>query len=151
MSTLLWDTSALVKVYHQEAGTPDCIALLDGPSNQSRIARLALVEWHSVFARKLRTGEINVQQYGTTRRGFYTDIRSRKILLTEIARHHYRRSVRLLKQRGATRAMVTLDAIQLGIALGLHQRGALDAFVCADATLCDLARVEGLHVLNPEE
>jgi hypothetical protein len=44
----------------------------------------------------------------------------------------------------------TLDALQLAVALDLHQKGAIDRLVCADRDLLVVASAEGLHVLDPE-
>jgi len=43
-----------------------------------------------------------------------------------------------------------LDALQLSVALDLRHRGMLDYFVCADKDLCEVAKSEGLAVINPE-
>ena len=48
------DSSALVKRYHRESGSPDVDQLLAAPDNQIIISRLALVELHSSFARLVR-------------------------------------------------------------------------------------------------
>ena len=50
-----------------------------------------------------------------------------------------------------TRQLRTLDAIQLAVALRLHQAAPIDRFVFADQRLCDVATVEGLAVFNPEQ
>jgi hypothetical protein len=63
---------------------------------------------------------------------------------------HYREAERLIQQHGVRRSLRTLDALQLSVALALHQRMTLDAFVCADQGLCSVAREEGLRIINPE-
>ena len=50
---------------------------------------------------------------------------------------------------GSTRALRTLDALQLGACLMVQSRGEV-VFVCADTPLGALGRLEGLTVLNPE-
>lgn len=50
-----------------------------------------------------------------------------------------------------SRQLRTLDAIQLAVALRLHQTAPVDQFVCADQRLCDIALLEGLSVFNPEQ
>ncbi|HXG22238.1 MAG TPA: hypothetical protein VNN62_24620 [Methylomirabilota bacterium] len=44
----------------------------------------------------------------------------------------------------------TLDALQPAVALWLREQPQLDHFLCADTTLCEAARQEGLSVMNPE-
>jgi hypothetical protein len=48
------------------------------------------------------------------------------------------------------RSLRTLDALQLSVALALHRRVTLEAFVCADQGLCSVAQEEGLRIINPE-
>ena len=48
-----------------------------------------------------------------------------------------------------SRQLRTLDAIQLAVALHFHRSFPLDHFVCADRRLCDVARLEGLSVVQP--
>jgi hypothetical protein len=49
-----------------------------------------------------------------------------------------------------SRQLRSLDALQLAVALRLHQAMPIDQFICADQKLCDIARLEGLPVINPE-
>ena len=58
MAQYMVDTSALVKYYHPEIGSPRVIALADDPRNVLFISRIGLVEIHSALARKVRTGEL---------------------------------------------------------------------------------------------
>ena len=46
--------------------------------------------------------------------------------------------------------MRTLDALQLSMALDLRRRELLDTFVVADRLLAEVATLEGLQSLNPE-
>ena len=50
-----FDTSALVKHYHTELGSPKVDQILGDPTSDFSIARLTLVEVTSVFAKKVRT------------------------------------------------------------------------------------------------
>jgi len=64
---------------------------------------------------------------------------------------HYQQAEHLIRQYGLTQSLRTLDAIQLAVALDLHQRHGLDHFVCADGNLCAIAQAEGLAVINPTQ
>ena len=44
-----------------------------------------------------------------------------------------------------------LDALQLAVALELRNQKLGDHFVAADAILCEVARLEGFAVINPEQ
>jgi predicted nucleic acid-binding protein len=60
------DTSALVKLYHQEAGTERMEELFAQQDNILIISELAVVEFYATLARKVRIGEITPE---TTRDG----------------------------------------------------------------------------------
>ena len=141
----------MVKRYTSESGTAKVDGIFGDPEKDILISRLGAVEWHSVLARKARAGEITRGAYQKARGRFYADVRTRRLRLAGWDQQCFRRGIRLLKQWGLSRALRTLDALQLAAALILHERGELDRFVCADATLCDIARAEGLSVLNPED
>ncbi len=57
----------------------------------------------------------------------------------------------LIARYGKTRQIHTLDAIQLAVALSIQQPTAIDRFVCSDQRLCDIAFLEGLVVIDPEQ
>jgi predicted nucleic acid-binding protein len=67
-----------------------------------------------------------------------------------IVNAHYQPAGALITQHGMSRQLRTLDAIQLAVALRVHQAVPIDQFVCADQRLCDIAALEGLAVTNPE-
>ena len=54
MANCLFDTSALVKYYHEESGAQRVGDLVNHPINQIFISRLGLIEWHSAFSRLVR-------------------------------------------------------------------------------------------------
>jgi hypothetical protein len=56
MPRYFFDTSALVKRYHAESGTPEVRRLLTEPGAECVISRLATVEMLSGFAGNVRTG-----------------------------------------------------------------------------------------------
>ena len=43
-----------------------------------------------------------------------------------------------------------LDSLQLAVASELRNQNLVDQFVAADAVLCEVARLEGFAVINPE-
>ena len=58
MPRYFFDTSALVKHYHAELGSLTVEQILGESSSDYFIARLTLTEVPSVFAKKVRIGEI---------------------------------------------------------------------------------------------
>jgi predicted DNA-binding antitoxin AbrB/MazE fold protein/predicted nucleic acid-binding protein len=125
------DTSALAKLYRKETGSDYMDRILREPGSRSLISRLSIVEMESVFAIKVRTGEIDQRD-------------------VEVARHHYQTARTLLARYGITEGLRTLDALQLAIPLDLRQFGLITVMVAADQKLCRVAELSGCSAVNPE-
>ena len=63
MADRFFDTSAAVKHYHAEVGTPKVDALLAEAGARHFLSDLAIVEFHSVMARLVRSGTITAVRY----------------------------------------------------------------------------------------
>jgi hypothetical protein len=74
MARYFFDTSALVKHYHAEAGTDVVDRVIDEPGAELIIARLTLVETISVVAIKVRTGEFDAAEFARLRGLFATNM-----------------------------------------------------------------------------
>jgi hypothetical protein len=74
MARYFFDTSALVKHYHPEAGTGVVDRIISEPTAELLIARLTLVETISVFAIKVRTGEFDAADFARLRGLFATHV-----------------------------------------------------------------------------
>jgi len=144
------DTSALAKLYHQEAGSQYLEWALAQPGLLVVVSRLSLVEIESVMAIKVRIGELDVASQELFRRRFRADISQQRIVLgPQIDERHYRSARRLLLRHGVAMALRTLDAIQLSVALDLHEAGLISLLVAADQKLCRVAETCGCPTLNP--
>jgi predicted nucleic acid-binding protein len=77
MSGHFLDTSALVKRYHPEIGTPKVDLLWNAASTNLYISRLGVVEAVSVFAKKVRSGLISAADFNLLRRRLFADLRRR--------------------------------------------------------------------------
>jgi len=75
------DTSALAKPYHQEGGSEYLDRVLGQAGSRSLLSRLSIVEMESVFAIKVRTGEIDQQALQIARRRFRADLAQRRLLV----------------------------------------------------------------------
>jgi len=51
------DTSALVKLFHREAGTNEVVDLVQNPHNSIRLTELARIEFISAVHRRSRQGD----------------------------------------------------------------------------------------------
>lgn len=146
--TYFLDTSALVKLYHSEAGTERVEAVFNQLESPAVISELATVEIYAALARRVRMGDITARAHDEAIQNFEDDCVQRFIVdpLGSPVMHKARE---LLQKYGSTRALRTLDALQLGACLMVQSRGEV-VFVCADTPLGALGRLEGLTVLNPE-
>ena len=62
---------------------------------------------------------------------------------------HFNSAQKLIEKHALKRSLRTLDAIQLAVAINLHEYLQIDYFVCADKNLCSIAELEGLSIINP--
>ena len=150
MSTRYYlDTSALVKLYHREAGTDRVEALFTQSDNSLIISELAAVELYSTVARKLRTGEITDEAFEEVCKNFDDDCK-RRFVVTPLSTTVSQKAKELLRKYGKVKALRSLDALHLG-ACSIARADASSIFVCSDSRLLEIAALEGHAVLNPED
>jgi hypothetical protein len=149
MSRYFFDTSALVKRYRFEPGTEVVDRLFRDADSSFAISRLGVIETISALALKVRLNELPLGDYVIARKRFLGDVSEHTLLVARLLVGHYRNAERLIDQHGTERRLRTLDALQLSIALDLHQHGRIEIFVCADAILCEIAAIHGVATLNP--
>jgi predicted nucleic acid-binding protein len=130
-----FDTSALAKLYRQEAGSDFVDRLISERGSRHLISRLTLVEMESVFALKVRMGEIDRQAAVMARRRLEADLGRQRLLMAAVDDGHFIDARQLLIRYGAVEALRTLDALQLAVALRLKRTGLVNVFVAADQRL----------------
>ncbi|HXB67543.1 MAG TPA: type II toxin-antitoxin system VapC family toxin [Candidatus Acidoferrales bacterium] len=145
-----FDTSALVKPYHPELGSQRVVAMFGEPDRRIVISRLGGVELHSALALKIRTGHLGREKSAALRIRFLNDVASGAIALVAVTELHYPVAESLIIRYGDRKGLRTLDALQLAVALDVRHRAGLDALVVADAAFAEIARMEGIAVINPE-
>lgn len=150
MAQYFFDTSALAKYYHTEAGSQRVSAIFAEPNRQIRVSSLGVLETQSVFAMKVRMGELDLKAAGIQRAMMMLDIAAGTVAVHGLRANHLMTAERLIGRHSFSRPLKTLDALQLAVALELSQHGLLDTFVVADKRLSEIASAEGLTVLNPE-
>jgi hypothetical protein len=151
MADEFFDTSALVKHYHLELGSDVVDRLILEPSNRCFISRLGLLEIQIVFAAKVRAGLIADADFELYRRRLFADITRRRLRVVRVLGRHFQDAERLARRLRKAAGLRTLDAIQLVVALSLKAQGALDHIVCSDNALCQIAALEQLPVIDPEQ
>ena len=103
MPTYYFDTSAVVKHYHQEAGAAEVHRIITDPTAVCIVSRLTLTEVQRAFARRARTQAITADELGTLRRVLYQDLQERHLCIERMHEYHHHTAVRLfLKYWGRT-------------------------------------------------
>jgi uncharacterized protein len=146
---VFFDTSALVKRYHQEAGTDVVEAVFRDHSRTRMISDIGVIECYSAFARRVRMGDITEEDFRATIKELAEDIQNGTIRLAFFGDGDKREAAALIEKYGLSRNLRTLDAMQLAVIkrLGTHM---LRDVYCADRPFVDLIEAEGFSVINPE-
>ena len=150
MAGYFFDSSALVKLYHPEAGTPLVDQIVNAADNVVRVARLTIAELTSAFAIKVRTQSINRDDADLFLRQFRGDIATGKLEVFSIREAEFAGAELLVERYAFVSRLRALDALQLAVALELRNQKLVDHFVAADTILCEVAGLEGFSVINPE-
>ena len=150
MAGYFLDTSALAKLYHEEAGSDYVERILTQPRSKGIVSRLSLVEMESVFAIKVRTGALDQDGRSLALRRLRADIaRDRLIVGPPLAPKHYRSAAKLLRLHGVLRGLRTLDALQLAVALDMLEASWISVMLSADKRLCAVAEACGCPAVDP--
>ena len=146
------DTSALAKRYHKENGSDAVDRILEQSGSRSLISHLSIVELESVFAIKMRTGEIDQTALDIARRRFRADLAQQRLVVAlPVYESHFQSARHLLIQYGVAEGLRTLDSLQLAIAPDLRQSGHIGVLVSADQRLCRVASLAGCPAVNPDK
>jgi predicted nucleic acid-binding protein len=86
------DTSALAKLYREEAGSDFVDRVFSEPGSQHIISRLTILEMESVFVLKARTGEIDQQAVLIARRRLEADLGRSRLLVAAVNDDHFWRA-----------------------------------------------------------
>ena len=150
MAGYFFDSSALVKLYHPEAGTPAVDQMVNAAGNLVRVSRLTVAELTSALAIKVRTQSISWEDAEVFLRQFRKDIATGKLEVFSVGESAFTTTEWLVERYAFTSPLRALDALQLAVALELRNQELVDHFVAADAILCEVARLEGFSIINPE-
>jgi uncharacterized protein len=150
LSGHFFDSSALVKLYHAEAGTPAVDRIVNATDNLVRISRLTVAELTSAFAIKVRTQFMNRDDADVFLRQFRSDVAIGKLEVFSIGESEFTTAELLVERYAFDLRLRALDALQLAVAQELRNQKLVDHFVAADVVPCDVPRLEGFSVINPE-
>lgn len=142
------DSSAVVKLYHDEGGSEVMEALTADASAELWVSDLARIEVHSAFLRKVRDGELVEEALSSVFSCFSDDLRDR-FLGVSLTNDLLESAITLLRDYGLLHPLRTLDALQLAAARRVE--GGAVTFVTADEKLLRVARLIFPQTPNPEE
>lgn len=142
---LFFDTSALVKLFHEEDGTAETIALLQPAHATIRVSALARLEFVSSIWRKIRNREVDearglasVQEFEAAWLTFRVEPLGAGVLEEAEA---------LVRRHGKTLGLRTLDALHLATFSLIAEQDW--QFVVADSAFARATRAMGFSVVNP--
>jgi predicted nucleic acid-binding protein len=149
LQILFFDTSALVKRYHHEKGT-DVVDVAFNQEGVRIISDVSIIEFFSAFAKKVRTGEIDKEDFQATIKEFSEDILSGMIQLEQFGETEKRNAATFIEKYGLSENLRTLDSMQMAV---IDKLGSdhIDCVYCADLPLISILKQEGFVVLNPEQ
>ena len=139
-----FDTSALVKIYHDEEGA-DIVLEIYNSKEQITISELTKIEFYSTIYRKYRERVIDLETLNLLIEKFDFDVENKYEILffstgiTEQAQN-------LLREHGETPGIRSLDSLQLSF-FDFYCDKDDDTFVCWDTRLTKLAEEKNFKVL----
>ncbi len=137
------DTSALVKLYHEEDHTSQLQSLLAGDINNLCISAIASIEFRSAIWKKVREKAFSVEKAEEVINLFYED----RLLFTwiNLTDELFNNAINLIMEYGS-RGLRTLDSIQLASALTLKGENCIS--ITYDKQLKDHMINERLNVYD---
>ena len=145
MAAYFLDTSAVVKRYAQEIGTPWVQALAAPTAGHLLVVvRIALAETVAAIARKERGGFITPSDAANALADFQIDF-ARQYAIVEVSAALVAHAASLARTHG----LRGYDAVQLAAALETHSQLPSMTMLSGDGDLNAAAQAEGLTVDNP--
>jgi len=144
---LFLDSSALIKLFHSEAGTSSLRQLLLSADSAPYVSELARLEFYSALYRLRREKNIGRRGLLAALEEFEADWSTYSVepLGTLVTQE----SIALLKEFGEEFGLRTLDALHMATFVLLAEDDWL--FVVADQRLAQIVRSRGFQVFNPLE
>lgn len=146
---LFLDTSAIIKIYHQEKGTSNFTKYLSGIPEELffTISDITRIELHSALLKKHRVKEINQKNLLEVFQLFDNDFKKFNIISVDNIIKNI--ALQMLDNLGLKLSLGTLDSIQLATAVYSNNYAKINYFISADKKLLNVAK-EFFEVINPE-
>lgn len=142
---LYFDTSALVKYFHDEYGSDIIINLVDSGENDIWVLDLSRVEFYSAILRKYRLKEIDLDQFNESRNSF--DEKYRLFNIIYICQPIFDEAENLLIEYGFEHGLKALDSLQLSAFNFIANEDW--KLVAADDLICKITNIPGYDIINP--
>ncbi len=146
MNSYYVDTSALVKIYHREAGTDAMLTLYHG-TDTLLISELAKIELLSTVYRKYREHSITHETLEAVIQKFEDDI-DQRYELVKFSSLVIDEAWNLLRSVAETRGLKALDSLQMTFFKTYCDQTTI--FACADTSLKKLVKEEGFQTFVPK-
>jgi predicted nucleic acid-binding protein len=144
VTTYFFDTSALVKRYHEEAGTDQVDDLVEDDESEVLISSLTVIESVSAFRRKHNRGELSESEMNQLLGVFFREALD-DFVIVPMDESLLTFSFDLVLDDD----LRTLDSLQLSTALSLARELETIEFVSADEELVNVAARHGLATVLP--
>ena len=147
---LFLDTSAVVKIYHQEKGTENFTQYLAGISEELFLTTsdITKIELHSALLKKYRENQIDDKNLAEVFQLFDKDFQKFNIIVVD--RFIKNIALSMLDSLGIKYSLRTLDSLQLASAIYSNNYSKIDYFVSSDKKLLNIVK-EFFQIINPEE
>lgn len=144
------DTSAVVKIYHQEKGTEKITQHLAGIPEELFLTTsdLTKIELHSTLLKKYREKKIDDKSLAEVFQLFDVDFQKYNIIVVDGIIKNI--ALSLIDNLGIKYSLRTLDSLQLASAIFSNNYSKIDFFVSSDKKLLNIAK-EYFQIINPEE
>lgn len=142
---LFFDTSALVKFFHEEEGTQNVTGLINSEENEIWILEIASLEFLSALFRRFRNNEINDEELEVAISSFEEQIDSFNV--EPLGNATIKEAKSLLKKYGKVHGLRTLDAFHLGAFNLVCEEDWY--FVTSDSNLYQVLEEIGFKTINP--
>ena len=147
---LFWDSSALVKAYFEESGSPSVLGAISASRGRAFITEYVALEILSVFAKLFRSGKLRARGYRKAVAEFYRDFPgSFRILPVDDA---VTRTAQMMVDTSRENPPGAMDILHLASALRAKKlsQARVMVFASSDLPLLKVAAREGLGTFNPE-
>ena len=141
-----YDTSALLKIYHKEAGTEEAEEYYLDTEKQIYISEVSRIEFISSLHRKYREKEISESAFTIALQKFKNDCVNRFNVETSTS-SILKKAEELIEKYAKEKSLRTLDSIQLASFLFIAEEDTF--FICADKKLNEVVISEGYKIINP--